>query len=180
MRVSAEFEQALSKFRQVLRTGCWTLANCGASKYRCDAFKDGKSCFQYPITPCCDVNRRRCISCPVFVRLVELPKRRQRVLITTDTLRIEADMYCPVGMRLLDALNVEERDFIALTDATVRGLGENGQERQVSFIAISRASITALVPLSRDDAADAEALHDGDLLAPLLQSGEIAPLDEPE
>ena len=163
MKVSEEFEQALSKFRQVLRNGCWTLVNCGAAKYRCEAFKEGKSCFQYPLTPCCDVNRKRCISCPVFVRLVELPKRPQRVLVTTDHLRIEADYHCPVGMRLLDALNVEDRQFIALTDARVCGLADGGEERQVPFIAISRGQIHTLVPLSAtargelgaDEAADA-------------------------
>jgi hypothetical protein len=164
MRVSEEFEQALSKFRQVLRTGCWNLIDCGAAKYRCEAFKEGRSCFQYPATPCCDVNRQRCISCPVFIRLVELPKRAQRVLVTTDTLRIEADLHCPVGMRILDALNVDQRDFIALTNAKVSSLDGKIEEPEVSFLALSRASITALIPLSRveddetqtdnDDAAD--------------------------
>jgi len=148
MRVSEEFEQALSKFRQVLRTGCWTLVNCGAAKYRCEAFKEGRSCFQHPATPCCDVNRQRCISCPVFVRLVELPKRPLRVLVTTDSLRIEADFHCPVGMRILDALNVEHRDFIALTNAKVSGLDGKTEQREVSFLALSRTSITALIPLT--------------------------------
>jgi hypothetical protein len=149
MRVSEEFEQALSKFRQVLRTGCWTLVNCGAAKYRCEAFKEGRSCFQHPATPCCDVNRQRCISCPVFIQLVELPKRPQRVLITTDSLRIEGDFHCPVGMRILDALNVEHRDFLAVTDARVVGLDGSGGEREVPFMAVSRTSIRALVPLIR-------------------------------
>lgn len=148
MRVSEEFEQALSRFRQVLRTGCWSLVNCGAAKYRCEAFKEGKSCFQHPSTPCCDVNRQRCISCPVFIRLVELPKRPQRVLVTTDRLHIEADFHCPVGMRILDALNVEEREFIALTNAKVRGLDGGEPDREVPFLAVSRASIQALVPLA--------------------------------
>ncbi|UCH34459.1 MAG: hypothetical protein JSV65_18350 [Armatimonadota bacterium] len=150
MKVSEEFEQALSKFRQVVRTGCWTLVNCGPAKYRCEAFKDGHSCFQHPSTPCCDVNRRRCISCPVFIRLVELPKRPQRVLVTTDGLCIEATFHCPVGMRILDALNVEERSFIALTDVKVSGLGGDGVEREVPFMALSRDQIHTVVPLSGD------------------------------
>jgi hypothetical protein len=181
LRVSDEFEQALSKFRQVLRTGCWTLINCGASKYRCPAFKESRSCFNYPVTACCDVNRRRCVSCPVFIHLVELPKCRRRVLVTTDSLRIEADFHCPVGMRLLDALNAEEREFIALTDARVTGLGQNGDQREVPFMALSRDRIHALVPLAGDDEAqrlgaadDAEvlaALGRGESDAPSPQSG---------
>jgi hypothetical protein len=155
MKVSDEFEQALSSFRQALRTGCWTLLNCGAAKYRCDAFKEGKSCWQYAQTPCCDVNRKRCISCPVFVRLVELPKRKQRVLVTTESLHIEADFHCPVGMRILDALNVEERDFVALTDAQIRGLDSDGQRREVPFIALSRSRIHALVPLGETEPGEA-------------------------
>jgi len=167
MRVSEEFEQALSKFRQVLRTGCWTLVNCGAAKYRCEAFKEARSCFQQPSTPCCDVNRQRCISCPVFIQLVELPKRPQRVLITTDKLRIEGDFHCPVGMRILDALNVERREFLAVTDARVHGLGGDDAEREVPFIAISRASICTLVPLVRSldggvEADDAELFREAD------------------
>jgi len=148
MKVSEEFEQALSRFRQVLRTGCWNLVNCGAAKYRCEAFKDGRSCFQQPSTPCCDVNRQRCVSCPVFIRLVELPKRPHRVLVTTDNLRIEADFHCPVGMRILDALNVDQREFIAFTDVTVSGLGGDGEKREVPFMAVNRASIRALIPLT--------------------------------
>lgn len=167
MRVSEEFEQALSKFRQVLRTGCWTLVNCGAAKYRCEAFKEGRSCFQQASTPCCDVNRQRCISCPVFIQLVELPKRPQRVLMTTDRLRIEGDFHCPVGMRILDALNVERREFIAVTDARVTGIDGNDAERELPFIAVSRASIRALVPLVRSldgglEADDAELFSEAD------------------
>ncbi len=178
MRVTEEFEQALSKFRQVLRTGCWTLVNCGTAKYRCEAFKEGKSCFQFPLTPCCDVNRRRCISCPVFIRLVELPKRRQRVLVTTENLRIEADFHCPVGMRVLDALNVEERTFIALTDARVSGLGDDGEEREVPFMALARDRIHALVPLTTEDTEQPEpALHE-DALAALAGDDPALSADE--
>jgi hypothetical protein len=148
MKVSEEFEQALSRFRQVLRTGCWSLVNCGAAKYRCEAFKEGRSCFQQPSTPCCDVNRQRCVSCPVFIRLVELPKRPHRVLVTTDTLRIEADFHCPVGMRILDALNVDEREFIALTDVKVLGLGGAAEQHEVPFMALNRGTIRALIPLT--------------------------------
>lgn len=148
MKVSEQFEEALSKFRQVLRTGCWGLVNCGAAKYRCEAFKEGRSCFQHPSTPCCDVNRQRCISCPVFIRLVELPKRPQRVLVLTDKLRIEADFHCPVGMRILDALNIEERHFVALTDARICGIDGKGEEREIPFLALRLDSIQALVPLS--------------------------------
>ena len=167
MKVSEEFEQALSKFRQVLRTGCWTLVNCGAAKYRCEAFKDGRSCFQYPATPCCDINRKRCVSCPVYIRLVDLPKRRQRVLVTTDSLRIEGDFHCPVGMRILDALNVEDRPFIAVTNARVSGLNGDGQEREVPFMALSRDRIHAMVPLPSVE--DDESRPQDDALAELVQ-----------
>jgi hypothetical protein len=154
VKVSEQFEEALTRFRQVLRTGCWSLVNCGAAKYRCEAFREGRSCFQHPATPCCDINRQRCISCPVFIRLVELPKRPQRVLILTDKLRIEADFHCPVGMRLLDALNVEQRPFVALTDAKVSGLDGKGRKRVMPFLALRRNSIEALAPLSAAEQAD--------------------------
>jgi hypothetical protein len=176
MKVSEEFEQALSRFRQVLRTGCWSLVNCGAAKYRCEAFKEGRSCFQVPSTPCCDVNRQRCISCPVFIRLVELPKRPHRVLVTTDNLRIEADFHCPVGMRILDALNVDHREFIALTDATVAGLGGDSGERQVPFLALSRGSIRALIPLSATGEAESNGTAEGSVLPDIADREAAAPV----
>jgi len=148
LRISTELQDAMRKFRRVIRTGCWTVNKCGPSMYRtCEAFRQGLSCFDLPSTPCCDVNRKRCISCPTFIQIVELPKQRQAVTVFTDSLRIEGFFHCPVGMRVIDALNVEDRDFVAITDARVESLTcDTVPVHEVPFLALKRGQIVTLTP----------------------------------
>jgi hypothetical protein len=153
LRISAELQDAMRKFRRVIRSGCWTVNKCGPSMYRtCEAFRQGVSCFDLPSTACCDVNRKRCISCPTFIQIVELPKQRQAVTIYTDSLRVEGFLHCPVGMRVIDALNVEDREFIAITDARVESLSSDTTEPfEAPFLALSRSQIITLAPQHAED-----------------------------
>jgi len=159
LRISSELQEAMRKFRRAIRTGCWTINKCGPSMYRtCEAFRQGLSCFDLPSTACCDVNRKRCISCPTFIQIVELPKQRQAVTIRTDALRIEGFFHCPVGMRLIDALNVEERDFIAITDAHVESVAcDSVEPYETPFLALRRDQIITFTPHpAHDDEAEAQ------------------------
>ncbi len=76
--------------------------------------------------------------------------RFERIAIDTPRYRIvgvatlASDGY---RSRLSDLLNAPERDFIALTDATVTELGGDHEVSQHAFIAVHRRHVVFAVPL---------------------------------
>ena len=74
---------------------------------------------------------------------VELETHRHRV---TGTLTLAASGF---RSRVSDLLNATEREFLALTDVTLRPL-DGGPAEQREFVAVSRAHVVFVTPV--DDA----------------------------
>lgn len=88
--------------------------------------------------------------------------RQERVRIETPhhhitgTLTLSAEGY---RSRIIDVLNAAERDFVALTDVTVRPRDGSEPASEHPFIAVHRGQIVVVLPLgtAAAEAAEAEA-----------------------
>ena len=84
-------------------------------------------------------------------------QRREPVELETTRHRISGHLTLAQNgfrSRVSDLLNASEREFISLTDVTIEPL-EGGEAVRRPFIAVSRAHIVYVTPLSGDDAAAA-------------------------
>jgi len=83
-----------------------------------------------------------------------MDQRHERILLETSrhriagTITLARDGY---RSRISDLLNAAERDFIALTDATLETLGHEGSGTVHDFIAVSRRHIVFAIPLGEGD-----------------------------
>ena len=71
-------------------------------------------------------------------------KEKMRVIICTESKRIEADVYGERGMRLSDMLNNAPL-FIPVTDAVVYDLGSDEEPTASSFMTINKNYIVMAV-----------------------------------
>lgn len=74
-------------------------------------------------------------------------KDRVRVVIATQSYRIEGEMYVLAGSRLTDALNSKAKDFFALTDAKVYNIDTDALIYEPAYIAVNRDAISMIFPL---------------------------------
>lgn len=80
-------------------------------------------------------------------------KEQIRVVVYTLSCRLEGDIYVYPGSRITDMLNVKAKDFLALTDVTIKDLKEEITLQKADFVAVARDSIVAVAPveaLSKD------------------------------
>jgi hypothetical protein len=83
-----------------------------------------------------------------------IEQRTERVYVETQRHRIVGSLTLArdgYRSRVTDLLNAAERDFIALTDATVELVGHDGPGTHHDFLAVSRRHIVLVMP--HDDAA---------------------------
>jgi hypothetical protein len=79
--------------------------------------------------------------------IVTMHGRSQRVLVETDRYRIEGSLMLPrdgYRSRLSDYLNSSDKDFISLTDVSMRALdaqGRAGEPVHHEFVVVSRGHI---------------------------------------
>ena len=80
-------------------------------------------------------------------------QRRERVEIETTRYRITGSVTLAQNgfrSRVSDLLNASERDFIALTDATLVPL-DGGETIKREFVAVSRHHIVFVAPANDDE-----------------------------
>ena len=70
-----------------------------------------------------------------------------RVMIITKDHRIEGDMHILEGARLSDSLNSKNKDFYAITNASIYRVEDERLVASPQFIAVSREGITAIFPI---------------------------------
>ena len=79
--------------------------------------------------------------------MVYTDKDRVRVVVATSVYRIEGDMHVLKDSRLTDSLNSKSKDFFALTNAQVFDLGSGEALYEAEYVAVSRGSISVVIPL---------------------------------
>jgi hypothetical protein len=77
-------------------------------------------------------------------------KDTTRVVIITFGYRIEGDFHLLAGSRLTDALNAKSKDFFAVTDARVFGVGSDDVMYKTSYIAVNRDDISCIFPIEEE------------------------------
>ncbi|MGB4440892.1 MAG: hypothetical protein WBJ62_01535 [Coriobacteriia bacterium] len=70
-----------------------------------------------------------------------------RVMIITKDHRIEGDMHILEGARLSDSLNSKNKDFYAITNASIYRVEDERLVASPQFIVVSREGITAIFPI---------------------------------
>jgi len=76
--------------------------------------------------------------------------RRERVVVETDSYRIEGDIALPKGSyrnALADYLNRSEQEFIYLSNVELMPLDGSGQAWSYPFLNLARRHIRLVVPL---------------------------------
>lgn len=83
-----------------------------------------------------------------------IDQRTERVYVETDRHRISGELTLAKDgyrSRVSDLLNAQERDFIALTDATVELIGREGEQTVHPVLAVARRHIVLAIPQSGRD-----------------------------
>ena len=70
-----------------------------------------------------------------------------RVMIITKDHRIEGDIHVLEGSRLTDSLNSKNKDFYAITNASIHRVEDDRLVASPPFIVIAREGITAIFPV---------------------------------
>jgi hypothetical protein len=78
-------------------------------------------------------------------------KEQIRVIVYTQSCRLEGDIYVYPGSRLTDMLNVKAKDFLALTNVDIKDLKEDVTLQKANFVAVARDSIVAVAPVESLD-----------------------------
>lgn len=72
-------------------------------------------------------------------------KEQIKVVILTDSYRIEGEMYLVAGSRLTDSVNVKTKDFFPITNAKI--FSKSGDILySLGYVAVNRDVIMAIFP----------------------------------
>ena len=80
--------------------------------------------------------------------------RLETVIVETDRYRIEGKLTLPregYRSRLSDYVNQRDRDFFALSDATMTPLAGDGAGQTVPFLMVARRHVVLVTPISGED-----------------------------
>ncbi len=73
-------------------------------------------------------------------------KEKRRVIILTNSVRIEGEMHLVSGTRLTDIVNVKTKDFFPITNAKV--FADSGEAMyDLDYLAVNRETIVAIFPI---------------------------------
>ena len=75
--------------------------------------------------------------------------RLETVIVETDRYRIEGQLTLPregYRSRLSDYVNQRDRDFFALSDATMTPVSGDGQAQAVPFVMVARRHVVLVTP----------------------------------
>lgn len=115
----------------------------------CRASQQGRNCWEMNISPCCDLPRTSCDTCPVYAAAMrELALTQHvRILVEGGTV-IEGEVFARRGHRVSDMLNDPERSHIAVANAVVRHGEETGLGTQSHpVVLVAKTSARLIYPL---------------------------------
>jgi hypothetical protein len=82
--------------------------------------------------------------------------REEQVVLETDRYRIEGTLTLPregYRSRLSDYVNQRDREFFAVSDATITTLDAGGSARRAPFIMVARRHVTLVALASEEQGA---------------------------
>ena len=86
----------------------------------CRATEMGRNCWEMAVSPCCDLSRDSCDTCPGFAAAMrELSLAENARIVLEGGAIVEGEVYLRRDQRLSDAINDPTKDYIAVADATI-------------------------------------------------------------
>ena len=121
----------------------------GSSCSGCGAADMGRNCWETAVSPCCQMSRDSCETCPVFGAAKRARCRVQpvRVILNNGTM-IDGNVSLPEGHRLSDTLNASDRAYIPVTSVTVTAASPAGApatRHEVVFV--SQQAVSLIQPM---------------------------------
>ena len=143
-----QLEAVKSESEQPMFTTCWEVTGCSLSDYMaCQAFQQRKNCYELDRVVCCTKHRDNCPTCAVYIAVNKVPVQKMRVRISTDRFDVVGTVHIPVGMRLSDYLNKNERQFVVVTDGHITSADQSIQSVEDRFVVVGRSHIVMAYPL---------------------------------
>jgi len=111
----------------------------------CTVRKRGLNCWEVDAAPCCQLDRKQCATCDVFIAFLksQTTPLRVRVLLMGGVV-VQGAIHVTGGERLSDYLNSVERKFLPITEAQIVGPDGKPEEVGVAFVALE--SVALVVP----------------------------------
>ncbi len=118
----------------------------------CRALEMGRNCWEMATSPCCDLPRSACESCPIYAAAMRQLALTEKVRLRLEGgVWIEGEMYKQRGQRLSDALNDPAKTHFAITDAVVTPAPNSGREaEQHPVILVAKAATQLIYPIGEE------------------------------
>ena len=122
----------------------------------CRATEMGRNCWEMAVSPCCDLSRDSCDTCPVFAAAMrELSLAENARIVLEGGAIVEGEVYLRRDQRLSDAINDPTKDYIAVADATIyppATVGGSPEKRDV--VLVSKRAAYMVYPLEGEQASE--------------------------
>jgi hypothetical protein len=115
----------------------------------CRASEVGRNCWETTVSPCCQLSRDSCDTCPVFAAGMRAGCRLQpvRIILSCGT-TLEGSVSLPQGQRLSDALNAPERAYVPVTNVTLApARPPEAPVTRHEVVFVSRQSVSLIHPI---------------------------------
>ncbi|NSW54379.1 MAG: hypothetical protein HPY44_00080 [Armatimonadetes bacterium] len=118
----------------------------------CRASDMGRNCWEMSISPCCDLPRNSCETCPIYgAGMRELARvERVRVVMEGGSV-IEGEICTRHGTRVSDMINDTARTHMAITHAVISHPQEPGKAcEEHEVVLVAKRSALLIYPVSED------------------------------
>jgi len=87
----------------------------------CRAAQAGGNCWEVAVSPCCDLPRTTCDSCPTYVAALRSTTRAESVrVILEGGISVEGEIHLQPNRRMSDTFNDSDKPYIVITHAVIR------------------------------------------------------------
>ncbi len=112
----------------------------------CRASDMGRNCWEMSVSPCCDLSRDACDTCPVYAAAMrELCLTQTVHCVLQGGVTVEGEVHIRRDLRLSDVLNDKSRLYLAITNAAVHYPGAEGAPATHHAVVLVTKQATMLV-----------------------------------
>jgi len=124
----------------------------GAICEGCRASEMGRNCWEMDVSPCCNLPRNSCETCPVYAAAMRKLSMTERVRVTLESgVMIEGYVSKRRGHRMSDALRNPKRTHVAISDAVIKQPGDATAPRMRPVVLIAKQACIMVYPVDEDE-----------------------------
>ncbi|MBP8954158.1 MAG: hypothetical protein KBI47_17310 [Armatimonadetes bacterium] len=118
----------------------------------CRASEIGRNCWEMSISPCCDLPRDSCETCPIFAAgMRELARVEHVRVVMEGGSVIEGEICKRHGRRVSDVINDTARTHMAITHAVISHPQEPGRPNEEhEVVLVAKRSALLIYPVPED------------------------------